>query len=1000
MKIKTLALLLATLAPSVIAAQPDVMNTGADGYLERARLMYESRNYTGCIDQIAHLNTLPASEEQLKQAQLLEALSRFERGEAASVDHLIAFVEEHPTDPQAQMAQMKIGDYYFYRGDWDNAQLSYSLVRPNAQDLDANEDLLYRKAYCNLRQGNYALAEQQYANLTQTRRYGQATVFYKAYIDYAEGHYNEALDRFQHIDPTGELGYQSQYYITQIKYHQGRFNDVIATGGQLLSEQNNDYFNAELSRMVGESYYHKGNEAQARKYLQRYLDSPEGDIYRTAAYTMGVLEYKEQNYGRVIELMPLATDTEDAIAQSAWLYLGQAKLKRDDINGAARAFEQAANMNFDRNTREVALYNYAVSQNKGAKSPFGRSIERLEQFLNEFPNSQYKDQVEGYLSDAYFTSTDYTTALKSINRIKKPGTKVKRAKQYVLYNLGMQSLAQSDNKAAVDYLKQAVDLGNQDKTTYNEARLWLAEALYRTGDYKGASTQQQGYLNATAKTDANYALAQYNLGYSLYQQRRYAEARKAFQNAVDNNLTPELRADAYNRLGDTQYYTQDYTAARQNYDKALTQDGAQKDYSMYQMAMMSGMQKDYAAQITQLDALLRAYPKSELAPQAMLEKGNAQAAAGGAAQAVATYKALAQKYPKSVEARKGLLQMAIVDKNENNEDAAIEAYKQVIKSYPSSEEAHVAAEDMKLIYADRGKLPEFERFLNSVPDGPRVDISEIDRLTFEAAEKAAIAAKPDISKMQAYLTNNPNGAYAAKAQYYIARHNYNQNNLQQALNGFNTALKGNQNASWAEDAMSMRADILMRSGKTAEALKAYQELAENSSSDDNRTTAELGLLRTAAKLKNWTLARNTAATLLQRGGLSAAEEREVTMNRAIAANHLGDRQQAQADLANLARDTKTEEGAQAAYELAQIQFDAGNNKQAEQTIEKLLDSGSPHAYWVARGFILLSDIYAKQGKTSEAREYLQSLKNSYPGKEADITEAINSRLNSLKKSKK
>ena len=124
------------------------------------------------------------------------------------------------------------------------------------------------------------------------------------------------------------------------------------------------------------------------------------------------------------------------------------------------------------------------------------------------------------------------------------------------------------------------------------------------------------------------------------------------------------------------------------------------------------------------------------------------------------------------------------------------------------------------------------------------------------------------------------------------------------------------------------------------------------------------------------------------------------MNRAIAANHLGDRQQAQADLANLARDTKTEEGAQAAYELAQIQFDAGNNKQAEQTIEKLLDSGSPHAYWVARGFILLSDIYAKQGKTSEAREYLQSLKNSYPGKEADITEAINSRLNSLKKSKK
>lgn len=1001
MKLKNLLLTMGLALPLLAGAQPTVMDAGAEGYLERARLMYDSHNYVGAIDQLTHLQQLPLSADREEEAELLMALALFERGEGKSLDALIAFIDEHPNSPLATTAQMKIGDYYFYRGDWDNAMLSYSLVRPAAQDLDANEDLLYRKAYCNLRQGHYDEAEQQYHRLAATKRYGQASVFYKAYVEYANGNLDDALDRFQHIDPTTELGYQAQYYITQIKYNRGQFADVIATGRQLLSEQKNNYFDAELNRMVGESYYHQGNTREARTYLERYVAEPEGDIYRTAAYTLGVLDHNDGNYKRAAELMPLATDEDDALAQSAWLYLGQCKLKQNDLNGAARAFEQSAKMNHDRNVRETAFYNYAISQNQGARTPFDKSIEMFETFLNDYPKSRYKDQVEGYLVDAYLTSTDYGKALQSINNIKNPSAKVKRAKQYVLYNLGVQALSNGQDQQAVNYLKQAVDLGNQDKTVLNESRLWLAEAQYRTGDYKGATSNQMSYVNATSKGDDNYSLAQYNLGYSLYQQRRYAEAKKAFQNALaGGKLADELKADAYNRLGDTQYYTQEYAAAQASYDKALADaKGSAKDYSMYQKAMMLGMTKQYGQQVSALDALIKAYPNSDLVPQAMLEKGNALAYDGKGNEAVAAYNALLKAYPKSVEARKGLLQMAVVDKNMNNEDAAIEAYKKVIKNYPSSEEAQAAAEDMKLIYADRGQLGDFQKFLNAIPNGPRVDVSEVDRLTFEAAEKAAIATKPNITKMQQYLQQNPSGAYAAKARYYIARHNYNNGRLNDALAGMDEALRGNKQASWAEDAMAMRSDALLQLGKANDALQSYKELAELSSSDDNRTTAELGMMRAAKQLSNWNELKNVCASLLQRGGLSASEEKEVTMNRAIAASHLGDSKSAESDLKTLAKDTKSEEGAQAAYELAQLQFDAGNIKQAERTANSLVDAGTPHAYWLARTFILLSDIYVKQGKTSEAREYLQSLKSNYPGKEKDITEAVDQRLAALKKKK-
>ena len=60
------------------------------------------------------------------------------------------------------------------------------------------------------------------------------------------------------------------------------------------------------------------------------------------------------------------------------------------------------------------------------------------------------------------------------------------------------------------------------------------------------------------------------------------------------------------------------------------------------------------------------------------------------------------------------------------------------------------------------------------------------------------------------------------------------------------------------------------------------------------------------------------------------------------------------------------------------------------------DAGTPHQYQLAEGFIALADAYRGQGKTYLAKEYLQSLKQNYPGKEKEILNAINSRLKSWK----
>ena len=107
-----------------------------------------------------------------------------------------------------------------------------------------------------------------------------------------------------------------------------------------------------------------------------------------------------------------------------------------------------------------------------------------------------------------------------------------------------------------------------------------------------------------------------------------------------------------------------------------------------------------------------------------------------------------------------------------------------------------------------------------------------------------------------------------------------------------------------------------------------------------------------------------------------------------------------ADLRDLAANTQSEAGAQAAYELAQMQYNNGEIDDAEDTLNALIESNTPHNYWLAKGFILLCDIFEYQGKTRDAIDYLKTLKTNYPGREGEIFNEIDTRLNKLQKGKK
>lgn len=92
-----------------------------------------------------------------------------------------------------------------------------------------------------------------------------------------------------------------------------------------------------------------------------------------------------------------------------------------------------------------------------------------------------------------------------------------------------------------------------------------------------------------------------------------------------------------------------------------------------------------------------------------------------------------------------------------------------------------------------------------------------------------------------------------------------------------------------------------------------------------------------------------------------------------------------------AQDSIATEAAKAPVVAAQKLFNEGQYQQAEQQLNKAIDEGIGKPYWLARAFILLSDIYKAEGRAVEAKQTLESLKANYKEND-DIRGMIETRL--------
>jgi hypothetical protein len=74
-----------------------------------------------------------------------------------------------------------------------------------------------------------------------------------------------------------------------------------------------------------------------------------------------------------------------------------------------------------------------------------------------------------------------------------------------------------------------------------------------------------------------------------------------------------------------------------------------------------------------------------------------------------------------------------------------------------------------------------------------------------------------------------------------------------------------------------------------------------------------------------------------------------------------------------------EMGAESKYMTTYIDFVSGKNTAAENGIFELSENYASYDFWVAKGFLLLSDIYLAMDNEFQAKETLRSIIENYRG---------------------
>ncbi|MDA3780621.1 MAG: tetratricopeptide repeat protein [Bacteroidales bacterium] len=902
-------------------------------------------------------------------------------------EYLISgFISRHPESSKVNAAYFNMGKFQYRQKEYANAVKWFEFVNKDKLNEEDLAEYYFKSAYSYFMLGDNEKATSVFYEIINVdTKYTGPALYYYSHITYNDKNYETALQGFLRLSKDETFAPIVPYYISQIYYLQERYEKVVEYAPPILKLANAKR-TPEIAKLIGDSYYKNEMYEDAVNYLKIYSEKA-NNISRKDYYMYAYAYYKNNKYDSAATFFEKVVGKDDLLTQNAYFHLADSYIESNKKNKARLAFEFASKLDFDPEIKEEALFNYAVITYEMFHSPFNEAISAFHEFIKSYPQSDRLDDAYNFLVMAYMYTSNYKEALTSLDKIKSKDPAIKEAYQKVAYYRGLELYNNLHYADAVIIFQKSLKYSIYNKGIAARSYYWLAEANYQLEKFNEAKKQYNKFILCPGAFQADeFNIAHYNLAYSYFKLKDYSNAIlwfRKFLNFENNNKTERV-ADANNRIADCYFIRRSYWLAIDYYDKAIELNLLDKDYALFQRGFALGLVKRPNKKIPTLKRLIAEHPESAYIDDALFELGKTYTNIQDNENAILKYEAIVNDYPTSSYMKRSLVQLGLINYNKDNNEVAMKYYKRVVAEYPNTSEAKNALTGIKNIYIDINDVDSYFTYVNGLGDFADISMSEKDSLTYISAEN--IYMKGDcansIRAFEKYLQKFSNGNYALNTHFYKADCQYRNGDRKKALESFNYIIAKPKNT-FTEQALLNAAKINYNFKYYSKAIDNYKELEKIAEVNKNLISARIGLLRANYILKDYNETIISANKLLHTEKIPEGIIREARYKKGMSLYNNKDFELAMDAFRLISEDVNSSEGAEAKYRICDIYYFDKQYDIAEHEIFDFIEQKTSQEYWLAKAYILLSDVYLQKDDSFQAKHTLKSIIDNYNSEKED-----------------
>ncbi|MFA5296850.1 MAG: tetratricopeptide repeat protein [Lutibacter sp.] len=975
-----------------ISAQQTSIYTNSLATYDHAIELYKSKAYLAAQEKFIDIKTeFDNSEEQKANCDYYIANCAIRLEQPNSDELMEQFVEKYPTSTKHNNASMDIADYYFKVGKYGFSAKWYAKVNPNSLTLRQEETYNFNYAYSLFATKNYPKAKQYFLNLLDSPEYGARAKYYYGYIAYNQDDYETANTYLGEVENNASFKTNVSYYLADMNFKLGKFDKAIEHGLPLLPKSKG-IEHSEISKIVGESYFNLQKYGEAIPYLKNYKGKA-GKWNNTDYYLLGYAYYKQNDYENAISNFNKIIGGNNAVAQNAYYHLAECYLKQDKKPEALNAFRNASQMQFEPEIQKDAWLNYAkLSYEIG--NPYKSVPDVLKEYIDLYPNSANRDEINQLIISAYITSKDFKGAL---GYLKDKKTAKERALfQKVAFYYGTELFTDGNYDLAKENFENSLSVP-VDANFTARATFWKAESNYLLNNYKEAATDFQKFAaNSEASKTPEFNDLYYNLGYAYFKQKDFGNANEAFKKYIAKNTDDAVKKnDAYLRIGDGYFVSSNYKNAIEYYGKAVEMKGIDADYAQFQKAISYGLTGNENAKITALNAFLNSSTKSTYKDDAYYVLGNSYLDKNQNELALENYDKLIANYKRSPLVSKAMLKKGLIYYNTNKNDQALTAYKSVVQQFPNSADAKQAVKNARQIYVDLGRVDEYASWVKTI-DFVSVSDAELDNDTYESTEKQYLQNnhKKAIESFKKYLGSFPKGLHAIQANFYLAQSLFSENKHSEAISNYLYVVNQPQNE-FTEDALSRLSLVYLENNNWQSAIPILERLESEANLPQNIIFAQSNLMKGYYADKNYKKAEDYAELVLRNNKLEDRVKSDAHIIIARSAIKTNNETKARNAYATVEKIASGELKAEALYYSAYFENKDGSYRVSNEIVQKIAAEYSAYKYWGAKGLVLMADNNYKLKDAYQATYILESVIKNF-SQFSDVIEEATEALNKIK----